>query len=318
MDPRSSGALSGSVAVVRALITGSRGFVGRWLTAHLEEEGDEVIGLSSEVDIADGAGVMAAITGARPDAVYHLAAFSSVGRSWDDPAEVFRVNALGTLRVLEAAASCDPPPAVLLVSSAEVYGTVSADRMPITEDSPLRPVTPYAASKVAAEFLGVQANLGRGVPVVIARAFNHVGPGQSAGFVVAALASRVVQAQRSGEKRVRVGNLSARRDFTDVRDVVRAYRMLVEKGVPGEVYNVCSGVDIAIAEILERLGKLAQIDLDVEVDPALARPVEVPVLRGDGSRIAEATGWSPAVPLDETLAAVLDEWRDRPGEQAIA
>ena len=312
------GALSGSVAVVRALITGSRGFVGRWLTAHLEEAGDEVVPMDGDIDIADGDAVKAAICDASPDAVYHLAAFSSVGRSWDDPAEVFRVNALGTLAVLQAAGACDTAPAVLLVSPAEVYGSVPAEKMPIREDSPLRPVTPYAASKVAGEFLGVQANLGRGVPVVIARAFNHVGPGQSAGFVVAALASRVVEAHRSGAKTVRVGNLSARRDFTDVRDVVRAYRMLIDKGVPGEVYNVCSGVDIEITEILERLGRLAGIDLDIEVDPELVRPVEAPVLRGDGSKIAGATGWSPSIPLDDTLSAVLDEWRERPAKPTSA
>ncbi len=304
---------SSMVAAMHALITGSSGFVGKWLAAHLREMGDEPVALGAGVDVGDAPAVRSAVNDARPDVIYHLAGFSSVGGSWDDPGEVFRVNALGTLRVLEAAASCKPTPAVLVVSSSEVYGTVAENDLPISEDSPLRPVTPYAASKVAAEFLGLQAFLGRGVPVMIVRAFNHVGPGQSRGFVVSALASRVIEAQVAHTKVIRVGNLSARRDFTDVRDVVRAYRMLMTGGVPGEVYNVCSGRDVAISSILRRLCEIAGIDLEVEVDPQLARPVDIPVLRGDGSRLASATGWVPEISLDDTLSAVLGDWREKLG-----
>jgi GDP-4-dehydro-6-deoxy-D-mannose reductase len=297
--------------VVRALVTGARGFVGRWLTAHLVESGDDVIAIDHEVDITDKEALLAAVVKAAPDVVYHLAALTSVGRSWTDPGEVLRVNATGTLYVLEAARACASPPRVLLISSAEVYGAVPADRLPVNEEAPLAPVTPYAAAKVAAEYLGVQAHLAYGLPVLRARPFNHVGPGQSSGFVVAALAERIVEARRSGAASIQVGNLTPRRDLTDVRDVVRAYRLLAERGVPGEVYNVCSGRDIAIADVAMQLQKLAGTELRLEVDPSLARPVDVPVVRGDPSKLHRATGWEPRISLDRTLRDVLDQWSER-------
>ncbi len=194
---------------------------------------------------------------------------------------------------------------MLLVSSAEVYGAVPQSRLPVAEDAPLAPVTPYAASKVAAEYLGVQAFLAHGLPVVRVRPFNHVGPGQSPNFVVAALAERIVAARRSGASAILVGNLSARRDLTDVRDVVRAYRLLAETGAAGDVYNVCTGRDIAIEEVAARMQHLAGTELRLEPDPALARPVDVPVVRGDPGRLQAATGWAPVVDLDATLRDVL-------------
>jgi GDP-4-dehydro-6-deoxy-D-mannose reductase len=290
---------------VRALVTGAKGFVGSWLTAHLAESGDEVVAIDHEVDVTDGASVRHALADAEPDVVYHLAALTHVGRSWTDPADVLRVNAGGTLSILEAARSSPRPPRVLLVSSAEVYGAVPQSRLPVTEDAPLAPVTPYAASKVAAEFLGVQAFLAHGLAVVRVRPFNHVGPGQSANFVVAALAERIVAARRSGAAGILVGNLSARRDLTDVRDVVRAYRLLAARGVAGDVYNVCTGRDIAIEEVAARMQHLAGTELLLEPDPALARPVDVPVVRGDPGKLQAATGWEPVVDLDATLRDVL-------------
>jgi GDP-4-dehydro-6-deoxy-D-mannose reductase len=296
---------------MRAFVTGGHGFVGPWLVRHLEAQGDEVTSPDLEVDITDAASIGAAIGDARPDAVYHLAALANVSDSWQNPARTFEVNATGTLHVLEAARRVEPHPRVLLVASAEVYGSVAPDRLPIAEDTPLRPVTPYAASKVAAEFLGLQAHLGFGVPVVRARAFNHVGPAQSGTFVVSDLARRIAEAERDGATVLRVGNLSARRDFTDVRDVVRAYRLLVEGGEAGEVYNVCSGRAIAIDELAHRLLDLAGVELTLEVDPDLMRPVDVPVSLGDNTRIRDAVGWEPTVPLDDTLRDVLAEWRGR-------
>jgi GDP-4-dehydro-6-deoxy-D-mannose reductase len=285
--------------------------VGSWLTTHLVESGDDVVAIDHEVEITDGEAVRTAMVEAAPDMVYHLAALTSVGRSWADPAEVVRVNALGTLNVLEAARACASPPRVLLISSAEVYGAVPGDLLPVNEDAPLAPVTPYAASKVAAEYLGVQEHLAYGLPVVRARPFNHVGPGQSSGFVVSALAERIVDARRSGATRIQVGNLTPRRDLTDVRDVVRAYRLLAESGVPGEVYNVCSGRDIAIADVAMRLQELAGTELRLELDPSLARPVDVPVVRGDPAKLQKATGWEPRISLDRTLLDVLDQWSER-------
>jgi GDP-4-dehydro-6-deoxy-D-mannose reductase len=248
------------------------------------------------------------VTAAAPEVLYHLAALTHVGRSWEGPGEVFAVNALGTLNVLEGARACSIPPQVLIVSSAEVYGSVTEDDLPIDEDVPLGPVTPYGASKVAAEFLGIQAHLGYGLPVVRVRPFNHVGPGQAAGFVVASLASRIVEARRSVTRSVPVGNLGARRDLTDVRDVVRAYRLLMEHGVPGEVYNVCSGHDVSIEEVACQLLELAGVDLQLEVDPALARPVDVPVLRGDCAKLHDVTGWQPEIDFTTTLRDVLEHW----------
>jgi len=282
--------------------------VGSWLTAHLLESGDDVVAIDHEVEITDGEAVRAAVNDAAPEVVYHLAALTNVGRSWNDPSEVLRVNSIGTLLVLEAARSCSHPPRVLVTSSAEVYGAVPEELLPVTEDVPLAPVTPYAASKVAAEYLGVQANLAYGLPVLRTRPFNHVGPGQSAAFVVSALAQRIVEARRSGADSILVGNLTARRDLTDVRDVVRAYRLLAERGVAGEVYNVCSGRDIAIADVAMQMQSLAGVELRFEVDPSLSRPVDVPVVRGDFAKLRAATGWEPQIGLDRTLLDVLEYW----------
>lgn len=292
---------------MRAFLTGAGGFVGGFLARHLEACGDEVAALAPGVDVRDGDRVEAALAEAAPEVVYHLAALTHVGRSWAAPAETFSVNALGTLNLLEAARQLETPPSVVLVSSSEVYG--SGDGSPLGEDSPLVPVSPYAASKVAAEFLGVQAMVGRGLRVIRARPFNHVGPGQSDAFVVSALARRIAEAELAGGGVVRVGNLSPRRDFSDVRDVVRAYRLLAERGVAGEAYNVCGGRALAISELLDRLVRLARCPIEIVADPALARPVDVPVLVGDPTRLVGLTGWSPEHELDRTLADVLEHWR---------
>ncbi len=298
---------------MRAFVTGGHGFVGPYLLAHLEACGDEVIApVQHEVDLDDAQALTAAIEDAHPDAIYHLAALAHVGESWADPARTFDVNAVGSLRVLEAARRVDPKPRVLLIGSAEVYGPVTPADVPITEDHPLHPVTPYAASKVAAEYLGVQYDAGFDVPVIRARSFNHIGPGQSGRFVVHDIASRIVNAMKAdGNEPIRVGNLSARRDYTDVRDVVRAYRMLVLSGEPGEVYNVCSGVDLAVQDLADKLLALARRPMRFEPDPELLRPVDIPVLRGDHTRLTKATGWEPEIPIDRTLVDLLEDWRAR-------
>lgn len=287
--------------------------MGTWLVRHLRECGDEVVAVDREVEITDDAAVRGAIVAAAPDAVYHLAALSHVGQSWEDPSSVLRINTLGTAAVLDACSRCPTPPTVLFVSSAEVYGQVPADRQPIDEEASLAPVTPYAASKAAAEMLAVQAHLGGGLPVIRVRPFNHVGPGQSTAFVVAALAARIVAAQRSGARSLTVGNLAARRDLTDVRDVVRAYRLAIERGKPGEVYNVCSGSAVSIDEVARRLLAVAGADLRLDVDAALVRPVDVPLVVGDAGRLRQATGWFPTIDLDDTLEAVLQDLRAQVG-----
>ena len=299
---------------MKALITGAAGFVGRHLSNHLESHGDEVVGVDRErgPDLLDADGWKTLLNDLRPDAVYHLGGFSDVGGSWNTPNETFRVNAEGTLNVLQGCVSAGVR-RVLAVSSADVYGRVTLSELPLNEDNPLRPVSPYAASKIAADYLALQAHLGYGLEVMRVRAFNHLGTGQTNRFVAPALAERIALNELEGGEEVPVGNLTPRRDFTDVRDVVRAYRLLVEHGEPGEAYNVCSGHDIAISELADRLVAMAKREMRLEGDPSLQRPVDVPVLRGDYARLNKATGWEPEINLDQTLADLLEEWRERVG-----
>ena len=290
---------------MRALITGGKGFVGQWLSAHLKDHGDEVAVIDIETDVADGAAVRRVMADVRPGAVYHLAAMTHVGDSWEAPSQVLRVNVLGTAEILAAARSLPEAARVLVVSSAEVYGVVGTEQLPLDEDTPTLPASPYAASKLAAEAVALQAWRGYGQSVTVVRPFNHIGPGQSPNFFVPALARRIVEARRTGAGSLPVGTLSTRRDFTDVRDVVRAYRMLIEAGEPGRVYNVCSGRDVSMAEVADDLLRLAGARLELVTDPTLVRPVDVPVLRGDAGRLRRATGWEPVIPLATTLADVL-------------
>jgi GDP-4-dehydro-6-deoxy-D-mannose reductase len=294
---------------VKAFVTGGTGFVGRWLVDHLLGAGDDVVVADKDLEITDEAAVRAALADAEPDCVYHLAAQAHVAESWSAPIRTFSVNAVGALCVLEAARACRQAPTVLLLSSAEAYGIVDPVRLPVQEDTPLRPVTPYAASKAAAELVGLQAALGSRLPVIRARPFNKIGPGQSPAFVVSALAQRVARAERDRADHIVVGNLSPRRDFLDVRDAIRAYRLLVLRGEPGQVYNVCSGHDVAVEALAHQLIALAGVDLRLVADPALARPVDVPRMVGDPSRLIEATGWEPELSLDQTLGDVLAHWR---------
>lgn len=297
---------------MRCLVTGAAGFAGRHLVDHLEAAGDEVLvsdRRSGGPDLLDGAAWAAHLADLRPDAVYHLAAQASVPTSWSDPAGTVRTNVEGTLNVLLAARDAGAR-RVLFVSSSDVYGDVAPVDLPLRETAPLRPVTPYAASKAAAEQLAVQAWLGWGLEVVRVRAFNHLGPGQDDRFVAGALAARIAAAER-GDGEVAIGNLSARRDFTDVRDVVRAYRSALVDGAAGEVYHVCSGTAVPIAELATTMVELAEAPVRLVTDPALLRPVDVPVLVGDAGRLRAATGWVPAIPLRDTLAELLADHRAR-------
>jgi GDP-4-dehydro-6-deoxy-D-mannose reductase len=295
---------------VKALVTGAGGFVGTTLVAHLQAQGDEVVGIdhASGPDITDTAGVREVIARHRPDAVYHLAAVTHIGASWDAPVEVFRINAEGTLNVL-AGCKAAGVERVLVVGSADEYGAVRPEDLPLSEDAPLRPLTPYGASKVAAEFLALQAFLGDGLPVIRVRAFNHTGRAQPDRFMIPGLARRIAAAERENRKEIPIGSLEPVRDFTNVDDVVVAYRLLVERGEPGEVYNVCSGVGHSVADVADLLLGLARHAIELVPDPALLRPVEVPRLVGDNTKLREATGWAPTISFEETLAAVLDRWR---------
>ncbi|MEN3272809.1 MAG: GDP-4-dehydro-6-deoxy-D-mannose reductase [Actinomycetota bacterium] len=293
---------------MKAIVTGAHGFVGPYLTSHLESKGDEVVGIDHEVDITDAEAVRSRFADELPDVVYHLAAASHVGDSWSAPAQVVRINSEGSLNVLLAAVAAGVE-RVVLIGSAEEYGHVTPEQLPITEDTPLRPVSPYGASKAAAEMLASYIVRGRDLPVVCVRPFNHLGPGQSDRLVASTLAQQVARNERSGGDEILAGDLSPKRDFSDVRDVVRAYRLLAEKGRPGEAYNVCSGRAVAIREMADILIGLSTHPMKVTLDAERLRPVDVPVLHGDNSKLVRDTGWKPEIPLEQTLADVLDWWR---------
>ena len=298
---------------MRALVTGAGGFVGRHLLDHLRQAGDDVVATDRSLggpDLAEVESWNRLLAETSPDVLYHLAGDADVGGSWNHPSETFRTNAEGTLTVLDAARAAGVG-RVVCIGSADVYGRVRAEALPIGEDHPLEPVSPYAVSKVAAEFVALQQFLGYELDVVRVRPFNHIGPGQSERFVAPAIAMRIARNEQSGDRVVTVGNVTPRRDLTDVRDVVRAYRLLAEKGESGQVYNVCSGRALAISEVCEELLTRATHPMELAPDPDLQRPVDIPVLVGDHSRLSEATGWQPEIPLSETLADLMTDCRRR-------
>ncbi len=298
---------------MKALVTGATGFVGPYLLAHLRDAGDDVVSPGdhgAQFDVTDRVRVHEVFRVEQPEVVYHLAAWSEVGASWQDPTTCLRVNVEGTANVLDAARAAGVR-RVLVVGSSEEYGKVDTAGARLREDAPLRPLTPYGASKVAASYLALQSWLATGLETIRVRAFSHTGAGQSDRFVVPALARRIVLAQLDRAGSITVGARDPVRDLSDVRDIVRAYRLLVDRGEPGEVYNVCRGEGVSIGEIADRLVARAGGDLEVVVDPELVRPVEVPYLVGDPTKIRTDTGWSMPRPLDDTLDSVLGDARMR-------
>jgi GDP-4-dehydro-6-deoxy-D-mannose reductase len=284
--------------VERVLVTGPNGFVGR----HLRNELRTAF-VPFDGDVLDAALLADAVRAARPQAVVHLAALSSVGQSWDDVGEVWRVNVVGTVNVLEAVRAEAPDARILFVSSGEVYGR--AAEIPTPESAPANPVSPYGASKAAAELACTQA--GKSLDVVVTRSFPHLGPGQDERFAVASWAAQLAGLEDGGV--LRVGNLDVQRDFTDVRDVCHAYRLLLDPAVEGGTYNVASGSAVPLDRVVELLVAAAGVRVTVEPDEARLRPADVPVLAGDSSKLRAATGWEPAIPLEQTLADVLQEAR---------
>ena len=289
-----------------ALITGADGFVGKHLLNHLTECGDKTITTDISTggpDLLDPNAFLDLFQSVRPDVVYHLAGQADVKESWENPLRTFRINAEGTLNVLEAAKSAGVRK-VLCISSSEVYGLVQESDLPINELHRLSPSNPYATSKATAELISAQYD-SPSLEVVIARSFNHFGPGQSENFVTTALAKRMLLADASGSTEITVGNLSTRRDFTDVRDVVRAYRDLILSGEAGEAYNVCSGRDMMIYDLANALLKHINSDLALVPDPDLQRPSDIPALRGDNSKLRDRTNWRPLKEFDESIADIV-------------
>jgi len=320
---------------MKVLITGVAGFVGGHLVDHLRARhpGTEIVGLDNRpgnrvralklevaaVDLTNAEAVASALGRLQPDRIVHLAAQSSPQRSWEDPAGTFQANVLGLLHLLEGVRAHGLCPRILVVGSAEEYGRVEASDLPLEEEAPLRPLTPYAVSKVAQGYLALQYALSTGLPVMRTRTFHHTGPRRGEAFAESSFARQLAEIEAGRRPAaLEVGNLDAVRDFTDVRDVVRAYWSLLEQGEPGQVYNVCSGKGRRVRELLDILISLTGLEVEVRVDPLRLRPADVPVLVGDGRRLREATGWEPAIPLEHTLRDLLDYWRERVAESTPA
>ena len=307
---------------MRALVTGADGFVGQWLIRALLDAGDDVSGATRgdhtrlttldvenatrvrwlSIDLLDPETLEVAVAEAKPDSVYHLAAQASVAQSLRDPAGTIETNVIGTANLLEACRARAPEAIVVAVGSAEIYGAVDPSALPLHEDAPIRPNNPYAGSKAAAEVLALQYAQSGWLRVVATRSFNHSGPGQSPAFAAAAFAKQFADIALGKQAPVlRHGNLSAQRDFLDVRDVVVAYRMLASRGTPGTPYNVCSGHAVSMREIVAELGRLVDRPIELREDPERMRPVDTPIVVGDPARLRRDTGWQPAIPLLRTL-----------------
>lgn len=315
---------------MRALITGITGFAGSHLAEYLlnEHPDVEVFGtyrwrsrmdniehLRSrirllEADLRDYTSMHAALEKSKPDVIFHLAAQSFVPSSWTAPNETLTTNVSGQTNLFEAIRALRLDPVVQIACSSEQYGLVLPDETPIKETNPLRPLSPYAVSKVAQDYLGYQYFQSYGLKVVRTRGFNHTGPRRGQVFVTSNFCSQVAAIELGlQEPVIRVGNIEAIRDFTDVRDMVRAYWLAVTKAKPGEVYNIATGNGIRIREMLERLISLANVEVKIEVDPERLRPSDVEILIGDASKFKADTGWEPRIPFEQTLNDLLDYWR---------
>lgn len=292
----------------RAFVTGGAGFAGSHLLELLD---DAVAPTREELNLLDGAAIRAALREARPAVVFHLAALASVGRSWADPSGTLAANLGMTVNVLEAVRLEAPEATLVMVGSGEVYGP--PERLPVDEAAPLRPQNPYAVSKAAADLLGGQYADAHGLRVVRMRPFNHAGPGQSADYLVGTLTRQVAEAELAGhaEAVLRTGNPNSARDFTDVRDVVRAYGLASE--LDGGCFNVASGSSASVMELIELVRVAARVQIRHEVDPARVRAHDVPEVRGSAERLHAATGWEPEIALERTVADALDHWRVRMG-----
>ena len=312
---------------MRVLITGATGFAGRHLTSYYARLGREVHALvrpgregavaegatAHPLDLRDADALAGLLRDLAPDAVAHLAGASSVGASFGDPLGTWDVNLGGTLALLEALRAAAPRTPALIVSSGEIHGRVAPEELPVGPETPLRPLSPYGASKAAADLAAGQYRAAYAIPALRVRAFNHVGPGQDPRFVLPNVARQIAQAEHEGRDRVevRVGNLDTRRDFTDVRDMVRAYALILERGDPDAVYLACSGRSRPVRDLVEGLAPLARIPVTFASHAGLRRAGEQPDLYGSPARLRDDTGWMPEIPIETTLTDTLDWWRER-------
>lgn len=315
---------------MRVLITGVTGFVGSHLAEYCVGLGHEVAGTMRwrsqqqnvasvrdrlqlfECDLRDGTAARSVITEFRPDRIFHLAAQSFVASSWSAPAETMTNNVLCQVHLLEAIREAGFETRIQIAGSSEEYGQVFEDELPIKETNALRPLSPYAVSKVAQDLMGFQYFKSYGLWIIRTRAFNHEGPRRGEVFVASNFAKQIALAEAGkGEAVLSVGNLDAQRDFSDVRDVVRAYWLALERCEPGEVYNIGSGRAWRISEVVEKLIGMAKVSVETRLDPTRMRPSDVPVLLADPTKFKEATGWEPEIPFEQTLHDTLEYWRER-------
>ncbi len=321
---------------MRVLITGITGFAGSHLADYLLAEHTEVEIFGTqrwrsrteniehlagqielrEADLRDYTSIHRVLDEVRPDAIFHLAAQSFVPTSWRAPAETLTTNIIGQTHLFAAVRALQLDPTIQIAGSSEEYGLVLPDEVPIKETNPLRPLSPYAVSKVAQDLLAFQYFASYGLKTIRTRGFNHTGPRRGEVFVTSNFAKQIASIEAELQDPViRVGNLESVRDFTDVRDTVRAYWLAVEKGRPGEVYNIASGREITIRQLLDKLVELSRTRVEVEIDPDRLRPSDVEVLIGDASKFHADTGWVPSIPLEQTLEDLLDFWRERVGKK---
>ncbi len=317
---------------MRVLITGITGFAGSHLADYiLKEHPDvELFGIYRwrsrteniehnrdhfkiiECDLRDASSVRTVLSRIRPDKIFHLAAQSFVPSSWKAPSESVVTNVIGQINIFEAVRDLNLNPWIQLACSSEEYGMVYPHETPIKETNPLRPLSPYGVSKVGQDYLGYQYHMSYGMNIVRTRGFNHTGPRRGDVFVCSDFAKQVVEIElKKRESVIRVGNLEALRDFTDVRDMVRGYWMALENCKPGEAYNICSGRAYSIKEVLDSLLSMTDVDITVEQDPDRLRPSDVPILLGDNTKFREISGWEPQIPFPQTLRDILNYWRER-------
>lgn len=314
----------------KALITGITGFAGSHLAELLLKENFEVYGTTRprsrtdnidliknqlnlcDADMMDSHNLYSVIVKIKPDYIFHLAAQSFVQTSWASPATTMEMNILGSVHLFEAIRRAEIDPVVQIACSSEEYGLVYPKEIPITEENPLRPQSPYAVSKVAMDYLGYQYHQSYKMKIIRTRGFNHTGPRRGEVFVTSSFAKQIAEIEKGKkEPLIEVGNLEAKRDWTDVRDMVRAYLLAVQKGEPGEVYNLCSQKAVKVKEMLDLLLKFSKVKVKIKEDPARLRPSDVPILLGDCTKFMAKTGWQPEIPFEKTMEDLLNYWRER-------
>lgn len=314
----------------KALITGIAGFVGSHMAELLLSKGFEVYGLTrprtkmdhiegivnrlhlEDADLLDSHSLYSTISRIQPDYIFHLAAQSFVPTSWISPTVTLDVNIVGSANLFEAVRKTGIDSVIQIACSSEEYGLVHDNELPIKETNPLRPLSPYAVSKLAMDFLGYQYHQSYGLKIIRTRGFNHTGPRRGDTFAESNFAKQVAMIEKGKQEPIiKVGNLDAKRDYTDVRDMVRGYLISVEKCLPGEVYNICTGHAERVGDVLDMFISLAKVKVTIQEDPSRMRPSDVPVLIGDNSLFVKTTGWKPEIPFEKTMTDLLNYWRER-------